>query len=322
MTILHQKEPYGGWARLNANEHIEEFLSSLSCACSTLKTKRIILERFCLYIEETENLTPGKWNFDKAKEIRFKTISSRIPIDSFLISEYLSSILHNTKPSSYNTVLATLKEFCYYLMDKGVLFDNPTLNEKPCKFVNKNMTNYRLTLNESLKLLESAYLYDEHKNRNFSLVLIFLTSAIRIGELINLTENNIIWEYQYFNAYGKSGFRQRIFTPGLGESIFELIHDPLREKALKDSKSRFIFYSEKNGGPMSTDEINNLLKRFAKHAGLSKNISSYWLRRTYATILAQSGISVRTIQVLFDHDRIKNTEAYILELARMRMSRK
>lgn len=179
----------------------------------------------------------------------------------------------------------------------------------------------RITIKEVLLLLYTAYVLDEkNRNRNFTLVLMLISTSTRIGELIKIKEEDIKLENNLVYADGKSGNRVRFLTPGLIESLEEFLKDPRRIDALKGSKEKYLFYSDK-GGPLSTSEANKLLKQLARFAGINQDITTYWLRRTFATILASSGLSTREIQEIFDHDRIQNTEAYILERKKQNLAK-
>jgi integrase/recombinase XerD len=297
---------------LKANASIEGFLRTLRCIDSGKKRKRKIIERFTKYVEESENLEPQKWNFDTAIKVVYDENIFFLPLNRKKITDYLSHINCSVTPRVYNEILGTLNQFCEYLVDSKILRHNPIAGEERKKVIIRDMTNYRISLEEVAELIVSSYEYNEHKIRNLSLILMLLTTSTRIGEATALTESDIDWEREKINAFGKTGHRQRFLPPGLKETLQKLVTDPLRAKALQGIEEKYILYSD-NGGQLTTEKANELIKAFARKAGITTDITSYWLRRTFAKILLDNGFDMKIIQAIFVHDKLRSTEFYVHE---------
>jgi len=56
---------------------------------------------------------------------------------------------------------------------------------------------------------------------------------------------------------------------------------------------------------------NSDLKKIAKKAGITENITTYVARHTYATVLKKSGISTALISEMMGHDSEKTTQIYL-----------
>lgn len=209
--------------------------------------------------------------------------------------------------------LGRLRPFCHYLLKRKILVENPALDLEMCSLKKNDMSDQRLNFEECLALLKAAYLYEEkYRNRNFALVLMLLTSALRPSELSNLTEDKVFSDFDMLFGKGKTGWRRRFLTEGMNETIHALCEDPERLNVLENMDKKLVFYSDK-GGQLKPREMNVLLRKFANMAGINKKITSYWLRRNFATILANSNFSIVEIQKIFDHDRVSSTEQYVLE---------
>lgn len=292
-------------------ESIHDFLKTVKVEKKRKIFKSKHLLDFAEFINETEDLDDNNWSFDEVEKLMVgDTFFGRCPISPAPFMNYLSKINDSIADSTYNNVLTTLKQFGQYLADEEILQENPAADLEPKKLEKKDCTIFRLTIAESIALLTAAYNHDEHRARNFALVLLLLSTATRIGEAIKLLQTDFILDKGIIFADGKSLTRTRLSTPGLTTSIKYLLLDPLRAKALENQDKDWLFYSSK-GGQLTTKEANEILKKLALEAGITRDISTYWLRRTFANILAESGFSTRTIQIIFDHDKIQTTEGYI-----------
>ena len=72
----------------------------------------------------------------------------------------------------------------------------------------------------------------------------------------------------------------------------------LREQKCK-TKDEYIFPSP-NGGPISPDSVNNMLKRVLERAGIPK-VRFHDLRHTFATLALQNGVDIKTVSGMLGH---------------------
>ena len=55
-----------------------------------------------------------------------------------------------------------------------------------------------------------------------------------------------------------------------------------------------------NGGPISPDSVNNMLKRVLERAGIP-NVRFHDIRHTFATIALQNGVDIKTVSGMLGH---------------------
>ena len=75
------------------------------------------------------------------------------------------------------------------------------------------------------------------------------------------------------------------------------------KEVLKQQKAKtndvYVFPSP-NGGPISPDSVNNMLKRVLVRAGIPK-VRVHNLRHTFATIAPQNGVDIKTVNGMLGH---------------------
>lgn len=91
-----------------------------------------------------------------------------------------------------------------------------------------------------------------------------------------------------------------------------LLKVPLSEQAVTilnevemDKKSELVF----NQLPLK-NTINFWLKKWAKEAGITKNLHFHMARHTFATLCLTSGVDIYTVSKLLGHTRIDATQIY------------
>lgn len=83
----------------------------------------------------------------------------------------------------------------------------------------------------------------------------------------------------------------------------------------KQINSRFLdrdlVFSDTDGAPYNPDYLTKTVIRAGKNAGLPKGFSYYSLRHTHATILLESGITIKAIQNRMGHKTFATTAGYL-----------
>lgn len=65
------------------------------------------------------------------------------------------------------------------------------------------------------------------------------------------------------------------------------------------TNDQYVFPSP-NGGPISPDSVNNMLKRVLERAGIPK-VRSHDLHHTFATLALQNGVDIKTVSGMLGH---------------------
>lgn len=250
----------------------------------------------------------------------FKNIKDIDDFKKMTIDDYYdwNNYLKQEKKNSENTIrpkLISINSFYDYLIANPAynIFYNPI---KESKIISKNKPIINPARRSWLTFEERARFMECCKNkRETAIISIFLNTALRVSELINLPYS----EYtKFYNKNGelssyviltrKGGKRQKIyFNPTVTRKIDNYL------KVRKDTKCDNLFVSN-TGNPMSTQSIDRTIKKIAKKAGIKKDISAHSLRRTAATDMYNHGYDLSTIQSVLGHSNPGTTERYIREV--------
>ena len=151
-----------------------------------------------------------------------------------------------------------------------------------------------------------AFLDEARASGVYEMYYIELATGLRRGELLGLKWQDIDWKNGIIKVR-----RQVARVDG------QIVEAPLKTKnsyrtvtisrqaieVLKQQKTKtkdqYVFPSP-NGGPISPDSVNNMLKRVLERAGIPK-VRFHDLRHTFATIALQNGVDIKTVSGMLGH---------------------
>lgn len=159
-------------------------------------------------------------------------------------------------------------------------------------------------LPEVLTEQEVFMILKKTSNLKHKIILSLLYSGgLRVGELIGLRIQDIVWEKNYLFIRGGKGQKDRITL--LSENIALLL-----KKYIQKCKPNYWLIESPNRKHYSASSVRAILRRSAKNAGIQKRIYPHMLRHSFATHLLEKGTDLRYIQELLGHGSSKTTEVY------------
>lgn len=154
----------------------------------------------------------------------------------------------------------------------------------------------------------------KHKFRNRALVTTSMYSGMRVGEISSLRYQDVI------DAEGnvRNEIRLRAENTKTKEARTVFVSEKLQKELLQYAKfykpanvDEKFFYSQKNTSDgFSANTLTQFFHYLYKRAGLD-NCSSHSGRRTFATEIANKGVSIRVLQKLLGHKNIQTTAIYV-----------
>ncbi len=216
--------------------------------------------------------------FLQMKGVQLSTLRHRL-------NEYIHSRLEAGKSAKIlNRTIGLFKRMTDFGIQTKVITFDPIADMK--FFKEKRPPRRVLTAKEINDLLE-------HSGKYAVIWLTFLSTGLRISELVNLTWNDVDFDEGIISVKGSktdASFRSIPITP---ELMVEL-------KKINGKREGFVFKTK-----LGTQFKHNLLKRFKERldkAGINREgLNIHSLRHTFATILASSNAHPKQIQSLLGH---------------------
>lgn len=224
------------------------------------------------------------------------------------IISYLLLMQKNGKASSsISRACAAIKSFYHFLMRERYIDEDPTINLNTPK-LEKKLPRV-LTVEEVEKLLEQPDIRDPLGFRDKTMLELLYSTGIRVSELISLTTEDVNLDMGFLRCTGK-GSKERIVPIGSFAITYlkEYINN-VRRLLVKDKNSDVLFVNH-FGKALTRQGFWKIIKKYAKMAGIDKEITPHTLRHSFATHLIENGADLRAVQEMLGHADISTTQIY------------
>lgn len=136
-----------------------------------------------------------------------------------------------------------------------------------------------------------------------AIIFLLYGCGLRVGEVIDLEIKSIDSVKNIINIVGAKGNKDRqVMLPK--ETLLLL-----REYFVVYKPQQYLFNGQFDA-QYSATSINQFLKKYAKAAGINKNVHAHLLRHSFATHLLENGTDIKLIQGLLGHSSPKTTAIY------------
>lgn len=156
-----------------------------------------------------------------------------------------------------------------------------------------------LTKDEVKRLIEAI----PTKKSKLMISMIY-ACGFRVSELINLRVKDLNFEEMTGHVIQAKGKKDRIFN------IPQFLLKNLKKQAEKQKElnQEYLFTGPK--GKLSDRNLQKIVRKFAKKAGINKEVHPHTLRHSFATHLLENNIDIRKIQELLGHADLSTTQIY------------
>ncbi|OGJ21745.1 hypothetical protein A3K73_06915 [Candidatus Pacearchaeota archaeon RBG_13_36_9] len=174
--------------------------------------------------------------------------------------------------------------------------------DRPDIFVKLEVPKKQRTLPVVLSVEEVRSLIRAAGFAKTELIIKMLYSAgLRVSELVNLKPLDIDFNESSGWVRKGKGRKDRLFK--IADSFSKQL-----QKYVKNHPDNKYIFSE--GNPLTTRNIQILIKKAAKRANINKRVTPHTLRHSFATHLLENGENLAVIQQLLGHENLETTRIY------------
>lgn len=224
--------------------------------------------------------------------------------EAFSVQSFLSQLFRQGKsPKTIQRKLSSLRQYFNYLVNEGLIDNDPTAGIKAPKAPQK--------LPNLLDVDEISHLLhfdpdDWFSVRDKAMIEVFYSTGCRLAELAGLNVNDLDFSRQTVLVTGK-GNKQRLLP--LGQKAIEAVNVWLKARDDKNPNDEAVFINQK-GGRLTHRSIQLRLEKLAKSQASQQKLHPHMLRHSFASHLLESSSDIRAIQELLGHADISTTQVY------------
>jgi integrase/recombinase XerD len=219
------------------------------------------------------------------------------------------------RPRSTARQLSSFRRFFRYLMREGGVREDPTAQIAMPK-IGRSLPR-SLSEAEVESLLGAPAVTDPLGYRDRTMLEVLYATGLRVSELVSLKLGQINMNQGVTRVLGK-GNRERLIP--LGEEAVRWLKafiSGARNDILLDRSTDYLFPTRR-GDRMTRQAFWHIIKRYARKAGVDRELSPHTLRHAFATHLLNHGADLRVVQMLLGHSDLSTTQIYT-HVARERM---
>lgn len=165
-----------------------------------------------------------------------------------------------------------------------------------------------LSLEEIVKVINHIDDMTPAGKRNKSMMLLLVSTGMRISELVHLEINDINHSVSNVRVIGK-GNKERLIP--LDQETFRYVYSYMQnERSFFDKKNSLWLFMMNDGRRMTRENFYNILQKLVLEAGVRDHFTPHMLRHTFATTLLENHCDLRSIQVMLGHQDISTTTIY------------
>jgi integrase/recombinase XerD len=224
-----------------------------------------------------------------------------------ILSFMASRVQAGARPRSTARQLSSFRRFYRYLVREGALREDPTAQIAMPK-VGRSLPK-SLMEEEVEALLAAPAVGDPLGHRDRTMLEVLYATGLRVSELVNLKLGQVNLNQGVLRIVGK-GDRERLIP--LGEEAVQWVQQFLqgpRVEILLERQTDYLFPTRR-GDRMTRQAFWHIIKRYARKAGIDKELSPHTLRHAFATHLLNHGADLRVVQMLLGHSDLSTTQIY------------
>lgn len=211
----------------------------------------------------------------------------------------------SSSPKSVVPHLSCLRSFIGWLERRGI---RPPLYKTQIELPRIRRTLRDIPTDEEVNKLVRCFAADRKATRrDKSILLVLITSGVRVSELTALTRNDVNLDNCSMKITGKGGYeRLAFFSPGAGEYLGKYLAD-------RKDDYPFLFIQQdkgQQGKPLTSRSIQRLILKYESLAEIG-HYGVHGYRHKFATYALDRGLDLFQVSQLLGHQSIATTQIYL-----------
>ena len=238
---------------------------------------------------------------------------SMVPAWENIDHEAIMRFLLNLQEKRYATTtrarkVAAARSFFKFLTSEGMITKDPTENLESLSIGR--------TLPKPISIAQVRLLLEQptkHKTpeakRDEAMLQLLYASGMRVSELMSLNMEDVNIVDGDVRVFGK-GHKERIIPihQTAADSVAEYVKEA-RPRLLRSKDEKALFLNRR-GERLTRQGFWQILKQYAKAAGITVPVTPHTLRHSFATHMLSGGADLRAVQELLGHANISTTQIY------------
>jgi integrase/recombinase XerD len=275
-----------------------------------------LVQRFLDYIVEEKGYssnTLAAYRNDLSQFLEFaeRKADSWEGVSRDLIMNYIM-VMKSDQEYASSTVarkVAAIKSFFHYLVDMGILEDDPTATLDSPK-IRKRLPKAISADDLEVLLAEPAEEETPKALRDRALLEVLYGTGLRVTELVSLDVDDVNLASATLRVVRPKDNAERIVP--IHERAIEPLHEYLergRIQLLRDPQEQALFLNHR-GRRLTRQGLWLIVKHYVREVGISEDITPHTLRHTFAAHLVEKKADLEYVQELLGHANISTTQVY------------
>lgn len=244
-------------------------------------------------------------------DVDFVANLSTDTVYSYLL--YLAEVRKN-KPATRAKRLSAIKSFYKYYTSKKLEFENDPSKNIDAPKLQKSLPKF-LSLNQSTELLNSLDRNDPNYERNYCIMIMFLSCGMRLSELVGINLSDVDSELERLTVTGKGNKMRTLYLNDACKAALKQYLKVRESKARENNriiKDKNALFLSKKGNRISQKTVQWFVKKQFELCGMKDmGFSVHKLRHTAATLMHNQGkVDVRVLQEILGHEQLNTTQIY------------
>lgn len=280
------------------------------------------IERYLVFLKAEENKSPltiSTYTQSLNLLLDLSGLSSPTQVNKATVRMYKSALhTYRTKSDTELSVrtknhhLTVLRAFLRYLIAEEEMDVYPP--DRVTRFSEEQRQVKVLFKDDLEALLDAPDVNTKVGKRDKAILELFFSTGLRLTELRMLNTDDLNFKTQEISVRGKRGKVRVVFVSERAANALQRY----LEIRLDHLTPLFIRNFEKANKEMPPGEefrlsrisIYNIVKKYARAAGIMSNPSPHTLRHSFATDLLRNGADLRSVQEMLGHKDLSTTQIY------------